>query len=1096
MGKNFFIQRPIFAAVCAAMILLFGLVAMPTLPIAYYPKIAPPVVTVTANYIGANAQTVESSVTTPLEQAINGVQGLRYITSTSDNTGTSTITCTFDLGRDLDQATNDVQNAIQSAQGILPNEVKQTGVVVSKNSGTFTMAIGMTSTNPQYGSLWMSNYVDRRLVNVLKRLQGISDVFVFGERKYAMRVWLDPLKLNQNSVTAADVVAAIQAQNVQVAAGAIGAQPAPKNQPYQITVNAVGRLSTPEQFENIILRANPDGGFVRLGDVGHVDLGAQDYSVDLAYARKDTDHGKPRTAIGLGILQLSSANALQLSKGVRAAMEDLSKEFPPGVKYSVAFDTTDFVNESIREVIKTLVIAIILVVLVIFLFLQDWRTTLIPAITIPISLIGTFGLMKILGFSINTLTMFGMTLATGLVVDDAIVVIENISRYIEEKKEKPLPGAILAMKEITGAVIATSLVLLSVFVPVAFFPGTTGQLYKQFALTIACSISISAFIALTLTPALSALFITGQRTVRFRFFKRINAAIAWMRREYHELLPHLISARVLVVGGFLAGLGILLWMYTSTPSAFIQNEDQGYFITVIQLPEGSSLDQTVAVTRRVTAMTMAMPEVRANFAVAGFTFGGSTPSRGLMFTQLKPWSERGGSDHTLDSVLGRLQPQLFTIPNAQVFAFNPPAVQGVGNFGGFQFEVEDIGDVGLPALMQAGFGYMGLGNQDPALANVFTTFRINSPQLQMDVDRDRAQAVHVALPDIFSTLSVFLGSSYVNDFTYQNRSYRVYVQAAAPYRARVADLDAMYVRNASGAMMPLTQLVTQSRQITAPIINHYNLFRSLEINGTNSPGHGSGQAMAAMENIAKKVDPPGVGYEWSGLSLDEKQSGGTAAIIFLLGIIVTYLVLSAKYESFTDPFVVLLAVPLALLGALVAINARVPFDAFFAAGGFWKPLDALKAFFFTAVTFQRGQVDVFSQVGFVMLVGLASKNGILIVEFANQLREQGNDIVTAVRRAAETRLRPILMTSIAFTLGVVPLVIATGAGSVTRHSLGTTVFGGMIVSTILNLAIIPVFYVIIETLKERRSGRKGPPASRDGNGLAGPLSQEPLPSER
>ena len=1052
--KNFFISRPIFAVVCSAVILLVGLVSIPSLPIAEYPKIAPPVVTVTAYYTGANAQAVESAVTTPLEQAINGVQGLRYIASTSGNDGTSQITCTFELGRDLDQAANDVQNAVNSALGRLPNEIKQTGVTVSKNSGSFTMAIALTSTNAKYDALYLSNYADLQITNALKRVPGVGDVLIFGERKYAMRLWLNPQKLQQNRLAASDVVSALQEQNVQVAAGAIGAPPAPQNQPYQIAVRAIGRLSTPDQFSQMILRANPDGGFVRLADVGHVELGAEDYSSRLSY--------KGKTAIGLGILQLSTANALQLSKGIRSAMATLSQKFPPGVQYEVAFDTTDFVNESIREVLITLLIAILLVVVVIFLFLQNWRTTLVPFITIPVSLIGTFGLMKLLGFSINTLTLFGLTLATGLVVDDAIVVIENISRFIEEKKMEPHAAATEAMREITGAVIAMSLVLLAVFVPVAFFPGTTGQLYRQFALTIACSITISAFNALTLTPALTALFAQGGLArPQNRFFNTVNRIIQTTRSAYRRSLPLVLARTPLVIGLFVIGLIVTFILFRTTPTAFVPDEDQGYFIVTIQTPEGSSIDATSQVIRKVEGIIGQQSEVVAEFSVAGFSFGGSGPSHGIMFVRLAPWSERRGSAHSLDSILGRIQGPFFGIPNAQVFAFNPPPVQGIGNVGGFQFELEDHQNLGLPALMGTAFAYMRLGNQDPALKNVFTTFRLNSPQLVLDVDRGKALAVHVPLQNIFSTLQIDLGSEYVNDFDYLNRSYRVYVQAAAPYRARIPDLSQLYVSNDNGDVMPLTQLVKVTRETTAPIITHYNLFRSIEINGQASAGHGSGQAIVAMQKIASQVNPPGIGYEWSGLSLDEIQSGNQTIMIFALGIVFVFLVLSAKYESFTDPLVILFAVPLAIFGALLGLKLR----------GF--------------------QSDVFAQVGYVMLIGLATKNGILIVEFANQLRARGASIVEAARSAAEIRLRPILMTSLAFTFGVVPLVLATGAGSAARRSLGTAVFGGMIVSTLLSLFIIPVLYVVIETAKERRQ-RARAPISGDGEARGGVAIEAPI----
>lgn len=1028
--NNFFITRPVFATVCSAIILLIGLVSIPTLPIAEFPKIAPPVVSVSAHYTGASAQAVESSVTTPLEQAINGVQGLRYLSSTSGNDGSSNITCTFNLGVDLNQAANDVQNAVNAALGRLPNEIKQTGISVNKNSGAFIMAIALTSTNPKYDSLFLSNYADLQMVNSLKRIPGVGSVQIFGERKYAMRVWLEPRKLAQNRLAASDVVTALSEQNVQVAAGAIGLPPAPANQPYQISVRAIGRLSTPQDFRNIILRADPNGGYVRLSDVGRVELGAENYSSRLGF------NGK--TAVGLGIQQLSSANALTVSKGVRDAMQTLSKQFPPGVNYSVAFDTTEFVSESIREVLVTLSIAIALVVLVIFLFLQNWRTTLIPAITIPVSLLGTFGLMKLFGFSINTLTLFGLTLATGLVVDDAIVVIENISRFLQEKKMGAMEAAEGAMAEITGAVVATSLVLLAVFVPVAFFPGTTGQLYKQFALTIACAITISAFNALTLTPALAGLFLGNSQRRQGRFFQAFNTGLARLRRGYHHALPKLILRRGLVLACYVVTLLITYGIFRSMPTAFVPDEDQGYFIVLIQAPEGSSLDYTTKVMRTVEKDLHSVPQVSAVFSVTGFSFTGSGPNRGIMFARLTPWSQRRAAGASLDSILARLRFAFFAIPQAQVFAFNPPPIQGVGSVGGFQFELEDQGNVGLPAMMGTAFGFMQAGNSDPMLRSVFTTFRLNSPQLVVNVDRNKALSVGVPLANVFNTMQVYLGSAYVNDFDYLNRSYRVYAQADAPYRSTIADLSQIYVRSLTNNVMPLTQLITTQRQQTAPIISHYNLFRSIEIDGQPSAGYGSGQAISQMQNIAGKVMPAGVGYEWSGLSLDQIQSGSQTAIIFLLGIVFVFLVLAAQYESFTDPLIILLAFPVAVLGALLALKLR------------------------------GIQSDVYAQVGFVMLIGLASKNAILIVEFANQLRRAGHDIQSAVRTAAETRLRPILMTSLSFSLGVLPLVLSFGAGSASRHSLGTTVFGGMLLSTVLNLFVVPVLYVIVETLKERK----------------------------
>ena len=1037
---EFFLRRPIFAAVCSLVVMLAGLIAIPTLPIAQYPQIAPPVVTVNAYYTGANAQAVEAAVTTPLEQAVNGVEGLRYITSSSANNGTSTITCTFNLGTNLDIAATDVQNAVQSASGQLPAEVQQTGVTVSKNSGSFIMAAALRSTNPQFSQLLLSNYAELNIVNALKRVPGVSNVIIFGQRRYAMRIWVDPQKLQGRNLAISDVLAALQEQNVEVAAGSIGAAPEPKNQPFTISVRAEGRLSTPQQFRDIIVRANQGGAFDRLGDVARVELGAEDYSSSLAFDRNTS-------VVGLGILQLPTANALQVASGVRKELDLLSRSFPAGVSYDVAYDSTEFVKESIREVFLTLVFSIALVILVIFLFLQNPRSTIIPAVTLPISLIGTFAVMKMFGFTINTITLFGLTLATGLVVDDAIVVIENIARYIQEKGMGGNEGAAAAMREVQGAVVASSLVLLAVFVPVAFFPGTTGQLYKQFALTIAASIAISLFASLTLTPVMSALMLTGERESRFPFFVWFNKGLASFRAWYRALLPKLFRRRWLVAGLFVAALAATLVMFRTTPTAFIPDEDQGYFIITVQLPEGASLSQEEAVARRIDTILFQQPEIDHVFNVSGFSFIGSGPNRGIAFAKLLPWSQRRGGSHSLTAVLQRVQMQFFGIAGAQVFAFNPPAINGVGNFGGFQFELEDRGNVGLPTLMQTAYGYMGLGNKDPNLTQVFTTFRIDAPEYQVHIDREKAKSIGVSLTDVFNTMQTDLGSFYVNNFDYLNRSYRVYVQAEDPYRSTLGSLQYLYVRSAGGGMVPLSGLGTTSMTKSAPIITHYNLFRSIEINGNTAPGKGSGQAIASMEKIASQIDPPGVGYEWSGLSLDEIQGGSMSVLIFFIGIVFVFLVLAAQYESFVDPLIVLLAVPLAILGALMFLGVR------------------------------HIASDAYAQVGFVMLIGLASKSAILIVEFANQQMRQGADIVTAAARAAQTRLRPILMTSIAFIVAVSPLVIATGAGSSARNSLGTVVFGGMIVSTILNLAITPVLYVIVKSWSLRRRPRAG-------NGLA------------
>jgi HAE1 family hydrophobic/amphiphilic exporter-1 len=1048
---EFFLRRPIFAAVCSMIITLAGLVAIPSLPIAQFPKVAPPVVTVTATYTGASAQAVESSVTIPLENAINGVQGLRYITSQSNNNGTSVITCTFDLERDLDAATNDVQNAIQTAQGVLPNEVKQTGVTVAKNAGSFVMGIGFTSNSAALTPLIMSNYVDLYIKNDLKRLKGVSDVIIFGERKYAMRLWLDPKKLADNGLAATDVENALLDQNVQVAAGTLGSPPTNGHQPFEYSIRALGRMTTPEQFSALIVKTTPDGGHVFLRDVGRVQLGAEDYSTDL--------HFQGKSSVGIGVEALPTSNALDVSHEVAAEMLRLKEKFPAGLDYQVAFDVTTFVNESIKEVVITLFVAIALVVIVIYLFLQDWRTTLIPAITIPVSLIGTFALMAALGFSINTLTLFGLTLATGLVVDDAIVVIENIARFIQEKKMSPLAGASAAMAEITSAVVATSLVLLAVFIPVAFFPGTTGQLYKQFALTIACSITISLFNALTLTPTLSALLLGRQERPRNAFFVRFNQGVDQLRRSYHSTLGTIFRFRPLVLIGFVLALCLTAFMFTHASTGFTPDEDQGYFIAVVQLPEGSSLDQTEVVTKHVEQEILSHSEVLRVFSVNGFAFTGSASNAATLFVLLKDWKDRPGLAHSVLGMLygkGGLQSQFSAIPGAQVFGFNPPSIQGVGNIGGFQYEIEDRGNVGLTALNKVAQGYEYLGNQNPKLSSVFTTFRNDNPQLVVNPDREKAASLNVPLENIFDTMQIYLGSLYVNDFDYLNRSYRVYVQADTPYRSSISDLQRIYVRAANnadgspGAIMPLTTLISSTQEKTAPIIYHYNLFRSIEMSGKPGQGAGSGDAIAAMEQLSKELEPAGVTHEWSGISLDEIEGGSQAALIFGLGLIIVFLVLAAQYESWTDPLIILMSVPLALLGALVFVFIR----------NMWS-------IFVSHDYFGILQSDIYAQVGYLMLIGLASKNAILIVEFANQLREQGLDVMSAAKQAAETRLRPILMTSLAFILGILPLVVASGAGSASRHSLGTPVFGGMILSTVLNLALVPVIYVVVSGLAHR-----------------------------
>jgi len=1024
---DFFIRRPVFATVCALLIILGGAVSIPSLPIAQFPDLAPPQVVVTSIYIGANAQTVESAVTIPLEQAINGVQGMKYIRSTSGNDGSSQITVVFDVTRNVDLASVDVQNRVSQSLGRLPNEVRNTGVIITKQATGFVFAAGVYSETGEYDSLFLSNYIDVYIKDAIKRVPGVGDAIIFGERKYAMRLWLDPGRMAQRGLAATNVLNALQEQNVQVAAGQIGQQPASNGQAYQFSVRAVGRLTEPLEFENIILKTGTDGTLVRLKDVGRAELGAEDYGSILRFNGHD--------AIGLAITQLPGANALDVDKAAKAALLQLAKNFPPGLKYAVAFDTTTVIGESIQDVLITLLEAIVLVVIVIYLFLQDWRSTFIPALTIPVSLIGTFIFVKLLGFSINTLTLFGITLATGLVVDDAIVVIENVERHIVEGLAEPHNAASVAMKEVAGAVIATSLVLVAVFVPVALFPGTTGILFRQFALTIAFSVSISAFNALTLTPALSAIFLGHHRErAQGRFFKAFNKIVETGTNLYRSTVRQVLGWRFAAVLVFVALLGCTYLVYQRVPRAFIPDDDQGYIMFIVQSPQGASLTYTRDVCAKVEETLSHVPEITGAFSVAGFSFSGNAPNRGMIFANLKGFEGRKGKEHSSSAVIQRLRGQLMGIPGALVVPFNPPAVQGLGQFGGFQFELEDLGRNSLQTIAEKANALVAQGNASKDTTGLFTSFTANDPQYLVRIDREKAKSLQVSLTQVTDTLQAYMGSVYVNDFDFNNRSYRVYVQADSKFRSESKDIGQYYVRSDTGRMIQLNNLVTVEQTANPQVISHYDLFRSAEINGNAAPGRSSGEGIAAMEALAKKVLPNGMAFEWSGLSLEEIESGGKALILFALGLVVVYLTLAAQYESYVLPFIVLLAVPVAILGAIGA--------------------QALRGL----------QNDVYCQIGLVMLIGLASKNAILIVEFAEQLRGQGMSVVEAAVEAARIRLRPILMTSLAFILGVVPLVLAQGAGRAGRVSVGTTVFGGMIAATTLNLVFIPVLYVIVRSI--------------------------------
>ena len=1061
---EFFIRRPIFATVCALLIVLAGAVSLPGIPISLYPQLAPPQVVVSCNYIGANAQDVESAVTIILEQAVNGVEGMRYMSSSSSNDGSSTITITFQTGYNLDIAAVDVQNRVAAAQGRLPATVNSTGISITKANTNFVLLAGFISPDHSLSPDFIQNYLDVYVSDALKRVPGVGNVMSFGGANYAMRIWLDPAKLAARRLTPLDVTNALAEQNVEVPAGQLGVPPSDPKQSYQMAVRVAGRLSDPQQFGNIIIKSNAassssgpgtqgnGSGVVLLKDVGRAELGAESYGSRLKYSGGD--------AVGLGVQQLSNANALDVDKRCKAVLLELQKSFPPGLKGFVAVDTTTIVHDSIVEVEKTLAEAIVIVILVIFLFLQDWRATIIPAITIPVSLIGTFAFIRLFDFSINSLTLFGITLATGLVVDDAIVVIENVQRHLEgqtvagtdECVHDPHKATIIAMAEVTSAVIATSLVLISVFVPVSLFPGTTGILYKQFSLTIAFSIAISAFNALTLSPALASAFLRPETRPSGLLAVFLDPVVALIRktiRGYAIAVTWVVKMRYAFLLLFIAGLGATVYMYNHVPTAFVPAEDQGYFMVLIQTPPGASLSYTTDFADRGAAIVQQDPDVYGTFAVMGFSLsGGRSPNSGIIFAPLKPVADRTklGPGHSQHDVVVRLSQKLFAVPGGILFAAEPPAIEGIGRVGGFQFILQDGGRNSFADIDRVAHTLVGAA-RDPSsgLQDLNTTFTANDPQLSVAIDRQKAEAMGVPMSQITSAMGTFMGSSYVNDFNFNNRSYRVYVQADQQFRRNAGDLRQYYVRSNAGQMVPLDNLVELSETAGPQVISHYNMFRSAEIDGSPAEGLSSGQGLANMERLFEKNKLPGMMFSWTGLALEEQESAGKTILIFGLGLLVVYLTLSAQYESFFLPFIILLAVPMAVLGALGLVAARGISD------------------------------DVYVQIGLVMLIGLSAKNSILIVEFAEQQLHHGRSIIDAAIVAAELRLRPILMTSFAFILGMLPLCFASGAGAMGRHSVGTAVVGGMLLSTILNLFFIPVLYVLFKTGLKRFSGKKVSP---------------------
>ncbi|GGE22997.1 multidrug efflux RND transporter permease subunit [Aureimonas endophytica] len=1050
---EFFTGRPIFASAIAIVMVLAGAICYFLLPVSQFPDITPPQVVVSARYPGASAQVVADTVTTPLEQEINGVQGMTYMASTSSNDGSATITVTFDIGYPLDIAAVDVQNRVSQASPSLPAIVNQSGVTVKKQNPNFALIVNLTSPDGSLDPVALSNYAFLQIADPLKRLPGVGDVQIFGERRYSMRIWLDPDRMANLGITAVDVQRAVAEQNVQVAAGKIGQSPAPAGTAFEMQVNAVGRLGDPAEFGEIVVRADPAAGSaVRLKDVARIELGSLQYA-SSAYFGKDP-------TVVLGVFQRPGSNALELRENVKNKMDELSARFPKGVSYAMHYDTTRFVSASMHDVLITLGEALVLVVLVVYVFLQSWRTTLIPVIAIPVSLVATLVVMEVLGFSLNMLSLLGMVLAIGLVVDDAIVVVENVERQLEDG-HPPLEATRRAMKEVTGPIIATTAVLMAVFIPVAFIPGVAGRLYNQFALTVAISVGISAFNSLTLSPALSAVFLKHRPAVRFFAFRWFNAAFESVSQGYSRFVGVLVRWRYAVILLFLLTLGATYHIWQKLPSTFLPVEDQGYFFVVVQLPDGASLERTDAVAAKVRDVLEKTPGVDIVGSISGLNFltNAAQSNSAVEFAILKPWEERG-PDQEASKIVNAVRGPLMQIPEAIVLAFDPPSIPGLGATGGFEFQVEDLAGRGSAALNEAVQGLIAEARKQPELNpfQLFTSFSTSTPQFDFDLDRNKAKLLGLDLPDVFNTLQIFFGSLYVNDFNLFGRTFRVTLQAEEAARAAASDLSRLYVRNGAGGMVPLSTLGSLKPIVEPETVPHYNNYASALINGGAAPGFSSADAVAAMQRAAATALPRDFTYEWTGITYQEIQAGSLASVIFALAIVFVFLILAAQYESWSMPFMVLLAVPLALFGAVAAL-------------------------------FLRGlQIDVYSQIGFVMLIGLAAKNAILIVEFAKRRRLEGLPIIEAAKEAARLRLRPILMTAFAFILGVVPLMKATGAGAASRQSLGTTVFGGMLAATVLTLLFVPVFYAMIERWREGREDHETAPAH------AGPAVQ-PAPAE-
>jgi multidrug efflux pump len=1056
--SEFFISRPIFAGVLSALIFLAGLISLPLLPISEYPDVVPPTVVVKASYPGANPKVIADTVASPLEQSINGVEGMMYQSSQATADGVMTLTITFALSTDIDKAQVQVQNRVAQALPKLPDVVQRLGVTTNKASPDLTMVVHLVSPDNRYDTLYLSNYALLRVKDELARLDGVGDVQVFGAGQYSMRVWLDPEKIASRNLTADDVVKAIREQNVQVAAGQLGAPPLPSATDFQVAINTKGRLTSEDDFRNIVIKTGAGGQVTRLKDVARIELGADTYALRALLDNK--------AAAAIPIFQRPGSNAIEISEHVRAKMQELKKDFPQGVDYQIVYDPTVFVRGSIHAVVHTLLEAILLVVVVVILFLQTWRASVIPLIAVPVSLIGTFAVMHVFGFSLNALSLFGLVLAIGIVVDDAIVVVENVERNIGNGL-KPIAATKQAMREVTGPIIATALVLCAVFVPTAFISGLTGQFYKQFALTIAISTVISAFNSLTLSPALAALLLKEHGTAPDRLTRVLNALLGGIFRPFNRFFGRFSHGYVRNVGRVMRAGGIAFFVYAglialtylgfaTTPTGFVPQQDKQYLVAFAQLPDAATLDRTEAVIRRMGDVALKSPGVESAVAFPGLSINGFTnsPSSGIVFVTLKPFEERKSKDLAAGAIAMALNQKFAKIQDAFIAVFPPPPVMGLGTIGGFRMQIEDRSGLGFEELYKQTQNLIAKGNQTPELQGLFSSFQVNVPEVDADVDREKAKSQGVSVQDLFDTMQVYLGSLYVNDFNAFGRTYAVTAQAEPRFRLQAKDIVGLKTRNSAGDMIPLGSFVTVKRSAGPDRVMHYNSYATAEINGGPAVGYSSGQAQAAMEKLARRELPNGMSFEWTELTYQQIIAGNTAVLIFPLVVLLVFLVLAAQYESLSLPLAVILIMPMVLLSAI------------------------------TGVTLSHGDNNIFTQISLIVLVGLASKNAILIVEFARDRELEGASPLRAALDAAKLRLRPILMTSLAFIMGVVPLVISTGAGAEMRHAMGVTVFSGMIGVTVFGLLLTPLFYLTVRKLTARRRAPIAPAISALVHGAA------------